>query len=689
METNPGKGKEANNHRVIRILVISMGGERRAVLEKLAEEFKGKIKLEFIAGIDGSKLRGQGPGWDGEGGDVCKLLGINTKEFSKRSRKIKAGDSKVLGAALAHMRAMHKAINEGFDLIAEDNIRFSKDSYNILKNALAETIDSDLAYYGFMSYPDSLKLIHTLATRKDKDGKLWGGGTHTMKMPNSSRNGKHVDLLWGMYGYRVSKSAFETVVKTLGDDPGKIFWKKRGRIEIRPLDRLLPRLIIASEGKCRLCRCPALVRMPPGHLASTIHQQYDIRYFQASCLQLSLTGRTWNDIYLTNKEREAVPAILAKNSPPKVPNLEVIFDEKGFLVIPFVDRNRNVSNQEGGPSKRRKKVLDIPMIEVDTYDEVKRAISVILTTSPLPSCPSTAVIEYTLQTMAKFAPALVSVPLIVTCDGTKVSSENKYRRGEITEDRAKAYKGYKDNLRTLSASQKGVWQNSKIVELTTRNGFGFAVKEGLKYVTTPLVLVLQHDRTFMRDFDLLAVCKAVSRREDMNYVLLQTSSTLNYSNLIPTLLNKNGNKAITSGAEVKHRVEFGSKFLPNVQWFDSTHICKTKWYKKFVFDRRKRLVSRGGFIECTFGQIQLADFREKGLKAVNYWGTWLLDDLQERCVGHVNGRRALTLAQKKDIENTSRAMKGEHLKKDESHESESDMRLVVQMRNESNNEKKN
>jgi hypothetical protein len=39
------------------------------------------------------------------------------------------------------------------------------------------------------------------------------------------------------------------------------------------------------------------------------------------------------------------------------------------------------------------------------------------------------------------------------------------------------------------------------------------------------------------------------------------------------------------------------RLVPLVQWYDTTHIASTWYYRRFVFDRRARRVAKGGFIE--------------------------------------------------------------------------------------------
>jgi hypothetical protein len=64
-------------------------------------------------------------------------------------------------------------------------------------------------------------------------------------------------------------------------------------------------------------------------------------------------------------------------------------------------------------------------------------------------------------------------------------------------------------------------------------------------------------------------------------------------------------------ADTLERAAESLRFVPLLQWYDSTHLCSTHHYRSFVFGRRngKRLVAKGGFIEDKLSQQQLAEVR--------------------------------------------------------------------------------
>mmetsp|Transcript_4593 Transcript_4593/g.10816 ORF Transcript_4593/g.10816 Transcript_4593/m.10816 type:complete len:202 (+) Transcript_4593:197-802(+) len=162
----------------------------------------------------------------------------------------------------------------------------------------------------------------------------------------------------------------------------------------------------------------------------------------------------------------------------------------------------------------------------------------------------------------------------------------------------------------------------------------------------------------MRSFDLLGTCRALASSPTINYVTLQTKSTLNNTKRMASILNRSGFSVKIPKEAYEPRTVEGVPLTPIVSWVDSTHICKTSWYRDFVFNRFLKLVVRGGFIEDQFGQAQIAHIRECGFGVHEFWGTWLLDDKQERCVGHVHGRRAVTKEQKEAMIEVTKNSRG-------------------------------
>ena len=202
------------------------------------------------------------------------------------------------------------------------------------------------------------------------------------------------------------------------------------------------------------------------------------------------------------------------------------------------------------------------------------------------------------------------------------------------------------------------------MELETRHGFGFAVEAALKNVKTDLVMVVQHDRFFLRRLDLCNVIEAIRKEPRIKSLYLGTHNTADYVSRMRSRLQVD--------IQPLALLSEGLMVLPMLVWLDSTHIARTAWYKGFVFDPDNQLVAKGGFIEDKFGQVQLSRFRERGLASHADFGTYILPEadkveqleshpfakrlIEEGCilpvtervpwVRHINGRTFLEVSQR-------------------------------------------
>jgi len=180
-----------------------------------------------------------------------------------------------------------------------------------------------------------------------------------------------------------------------------------------------------------------------------------------------------------------------------------------------------------------------PNTHIPWYERV----TVILTTSPVSSNPSTEFLEEVFKSFL-LVPGLVHARKLIVCDGVKVTEQGKplWKSGRITQDHVERYEAYKQRIRDLirlanptnekecevlekvlnsrhspvpiTVTLNGVsiqaadpaairaLTNAELVELPTRHGFGFGVRAALQHVTTEYVLVIQHDRKFARPVDL-------------------------------------------------------------------------------------------------------------------------------------------------------------------------------------------
>lgn len=269
--------------------------------------------------------------------------------------------------------------------------------------------------------------------------------------------------------------------------------------------------------------------------------------------------------------------------------------------------------------------------------------------------------------MREQAPELLECRNILVCDGYKIGAVSKFRCGIVTDERAEAYETYIAGVKKLAeAKVVPEWEHVEVLPLEERQGFGFAVKAALEHVTTPWVFILQHDRTFMRPFTRVeALLKTMKADPRLKMVGLPTT-TNDPTNYLETMATKLGRIKVfhprLESTVVESESLPGIRFLPLIQWHDSSHFASTEYYRNFVFGTEEKLVSKGGFIEDKLGQQQGFDLRTIGWASHAKYGTWLLDDgfpAPARMVGHLDGKRFLRREEKVALEAQERAAKAQ------------------------------
>eukprot|EP00755_Sulcionema_specki_P033031 Sspe_Gene.20228::Locus_7424_Transcript_1_1_Confidence_1.000_Length_1495::g.20228::m.20228 len=357
------------------------------------------------------------------------------------------------------------------------------------------------------------------------------------------------------------------------------------------------------------------------------------------------------------------------------PRAEMFLKRKGFVSWCKWDRDRDglcmerFEGVEGHPcpyahcatDELRQEIhtalrgLGVPLrrlpVEADCCDGTSEqtahnstSLTVVVTTSPVASNPSTQLFEALLSTFA-VVPTLEDCPLVVMCDGYEVlGAESKkktlgYKRGVVTQEAAHAYEEYKTRLRSLLATRP----RTAVVALPSRHGFGWAVRTAIgKHVRTPFVMVIQHDRLFRCGFDLPGVLDVMARNPQYAVVYMKTPSMQDHDKKIQSRVHTPGGQEWGDEGEpieVAPSIFFTRCFA----WLDTTHIARVDHLKRFVFGSRGLPAGSGVPIKCgefpedKLNQVQIKALRDDGFSSHARFGTWILQS-STPTVSHISGR---------------------------------------------------
>lgn len=354
------------------------------------------------------------------------------------------------------------------------------------------------------------------------------------------------------------------------------------------------------------------------------------------------------------------------------------------------------------PSHNEERTSELPPLE--------DALTVIVTTSPIKSNPSTELLERVFQTFlhggSDFA---YKCRKVIVCDGCRqrdetvtkrhTSAKQAMRNGIVDQLQFEKYTEFKKRLRSLcaSATEDSPFSNSFVEELDSRHGYGFALRHALrKCVSTPYVIVIQHDRTFMRSTPILDTVKAMWYNQQIKYVGMSMRSNLLYRDVFvskygksymeamkscilkPEELQLDGDKYGPEGATIE-KMDYGGQpklrdnilalaetyrgsqsntdhqewlganpippgktqlsLTPTFFWYDNVHICETSHYRDFVFHPSYKMVARGGFVEDKLSPVIVKSVERLGLvKGHERFGCYLLDDHSGKFfTGHLDG----------------------------------------------------
>lgn len=179
-------------------------------------------------------------------------------------------------------------------------------------------------------------------------------------------------------------------------------------------------------------------------------------------------------------------------------------------------------------------------------------LTVLIPTSPIPSHPSTSILDETISNVRKYTEERI----IILFDGVHESLEH----------RSNDYFVYRMSvIENIEAGKYGYCTYIDFKEHThqakmTRFALDF-------YVDTPLILFCEHDTSPIGEIPFNEICRIVENDPAVNYMRF---------NIFHMILPEH--RELMIGEEEK----LGVKFTRTIQWSQRPHIAKTSWYREIL-----------------------------------------------------------------------------------------------------------
>ena len=195
-------------------------------------------------------------------------------------------------------------------------------------------------------------------------------------------------------------------------------------------------------------------------------------------------------------------------------------------------------------------------------DSLAEKLTIITSTSLVPSNPSTKMLEVT-QKSLDLIPGFSKCHRIIVFDG--VFHRQKHRE--------EAYNAYKQNVIALTKTHPA-FANTTLVFCKEHKHLARALEEGMKHVKTPFIFVHQHDFKINKPVDSFGIIRSMEENPNLKHIRL----------------NRKWNKATNFDFCVDEKID-GVSYVPLCRtfgWSDNDHFTRKDYYENFVFPKIKR-----------------------------------------------------------------------------------------------------
>lgn len=181
-------------------------------------------------------------------------------------------------------------------------------------------------------------------------------------------------------------------------------------------------------------------------------------------------------------------------------------------------------------------------------------ITILIPTSPIPSCPSTEIIDECISKLREYD-ELKDVQIVIMADGIHKSHEEKRER----------YNGYKANL--AANIVEGKYGKCDLKTFDEHTHQANMTNYVLQLITTPYVLFVEHDTAPIGDIPFAEIIKVMDTYDFINYVRFH---------IFHEFLKEH--EHLMLGEQTFNEI----RLMQTIQWSQRPHLAKKLWYLEIL-----------------------------------------------------------------------------------------------------------
>jgi hypothetical protein len=305
---------------------------------------------------------------------------------------------------------------------------------------------------------------------------------------------------------------------------------------------------------------------------------------------------------------------------------------------------------------------------------MEKLLTVLIQTSPLPSHPSTALLEALFRSFDRVE-GLKEAKIIILADGCESEEitadddddhnnnnddDNKkanFKHGKAPLETRTKYKQHLHLLKEKIGNMQSPFNPLKngtihLLELPYRHGSARAIAAAFESqaISTPYILIGQHDNFFVRDVSYLSTILQYMEEDNtkswLKCVHFPSTATLNY---VKKVKRRYGLDISNFCVDLNGGT---SSFIPLVFWYGRTHLARTSYYTSFILKQYPNL-QVSDHLEELFGTVQLNqlntikgrhDFEDEFSRVHDKYGNYVFFDNdnpeeQTEVLYHMSGRK--------------------------------------------------